>query len=163
MVQDSNTIDYCGQYEYAVVARIPHQLSHTLRSSASIDRRKERNVSAFDARKFARHLRAAREEAGLTQPELAKRSSPSHLRGVSTPYISLLERAIQDGRPGDAILESLAWGLQRDIAEIRSWAGILPAPDWSTTLKAIEQDRNLSESDKELISDIYLRLVPPRA
>lgn len=118
-------------------------------------------MSRFDAKHFANRLRAAREEKGFSQRELADRSSPEHLRGISVPYISLLERAGQDARPGDEYLESLAWGLQLDTSVLRDWAGIEPAPDWSTTLKAIEQDRNLTEPDKALFKEFYLRLVPP--
>ena len=119
-------------------------------------------MSAFDAKKFAKHLRSAREELGITQAELGARTGAPHLRAVSVPYISALERAMQKGRPSDPFLVALAWGLKKDPNELREWAGIEPAPDWSPTLKAIKADRNLSEEDQELISDIYLRLAPSR-
>ena len=119
-------------------------------------------MSAFNAKEFARHLRDARQEMGLTQKEFAARCSPEHLTGISVPYISLLERGQQDARPSVPFLESIAWGLRRDISEVREWAGVEPAPDWSSTLQAIAKDRNLSEPDKQLFSDFYLRIVPPR-
>lgn len=118
----------------------------------------------FSPKSFGRQLRNAREELGITQEEMSARSRVGDdTKGISEPYISLLERGLQEGRPTDEYLTKIARALGKDELEVKAWAGITPHPDWSTTLRAIELDRNLTRADKDLISAIYLRIAPPRA
>ena len=119
-------------------------------------------LSTFDPKSFGRKLRAAREEAELTQTELSLRSAnpldPSDR--ISTPYISALERGERDSRPSDPMLSALARGLRhKDAWTVRDWAGIEKDPDWATTPHAIRSDRNLNPGDQDLMIRFYYRLV----
>lgn len=140
---------------------LTHQTLIGVRAS---DRLERTTVSRFDPKKFGRKLRAAREELGITQEELKKRSVIKDFDevGISIPYISMLERGEAKGPPTGEYLEKFSRALNIDINVVKEWANIVPAPDWSATLKAIEADRNLTEEQREIISRLYLQLVPQR-
>lgn len=119
------------------------------------------NMRQFDPKAFARALRTAREDRELSQRELSQRSvaADDPADRISEPYISVLERAQQDGRPSEKMLDAIARGLHIDIWDVRGWAGIERAPAWATTLRAIQDDPALSDDDKVLFEAIYRRMV----
>ena len=119
------------------------------------------DMRQFDPKAFARALRTAREERELSQRELSQRSvaADDPADRISEPYISVLERAQQEGRPSDKMLDAIARGLHIDTWEVRGWAGIERAPAWATTLRAIQDDPALSDDDKVLFESIYRRMV----
>lgn len=120
-------------------------------------------MSTFDPKSFGRKLRAAREALELTQQELAARSAslgdPDGTT-ISTPYISALERFERTTRPSDPMLDAMARGLgHQDSYEVREWAGMARASDWTPLLRAINTDKSLHAKDKKLLTEIVYRLV----
>ena len=117
-------------------------------------------MSTFDPKAFGRKLRAAREEAELTQGELSQRSTvvgDGTQQRISVAYISALEVGRSKSRPSHAYLDAIARGLRhKDSWTVYEWAGIEKDPDWSTTLRAISRDPNLTPQRRKLMQDIYL-------
>lgn len=117
-------------------------------------------MSKFDPHSFGRKLRAAREELELTQAEMSLRSistrDPSDR--ISSPYISTLERGERSTRPSEPMLDAISRGLGHDDPWIvREWAGLERAPDHTTTLRAIANDRSLRPKDRRLFTELYMR------
>ena len=120
-------------------------------------------MSTFDKRAFGRKLRAAREEAELSQIALADRSVSGDgdgQRPISEAYVSTLERGAGGGRPSDGILLAIARGLHiTDPWVVREWAGVERTPNWARALQAINADPALPEPLKKLLADIYMVFV----
>lgn len=123
-------------------------------------------MSTFDPRSFGRHLRAAREEVQLTQQQMSIRSRldpDDPTTGISTAYWSALERAERDTRPSDFFLEAISRALRHsDLWVVREWAGMEREPDFSSTLRAINRDSALTDSDKQLFRALYMRFAGRR-
>jgi transcriptional regulator with XRE-family HTH domain len=119
-------------------------------------------LSVFDPKRFGRELRNAREQLDLTQREMTVRSRTDPddpATGISLPYWSALERMERTTRPSEFYLDAISRALRHsDLWIVRGWAGLERMPDYSTTLRAINRDQALTDGDKVLFRNLYLRL-----
>lgn len=98
----------------------------------------------------------------MTQGEMSIRSrenpdDPS--TGISLPYWSALERMERTTRPSEVYLDAISRALRhQDLWIVREWAGLQREPNYSSTLRAINRDKSLTDSDKTLFRSLYMRL-----
>jgi transcriptional regulator with XRE-family HTH domain len=92
-------------------------------------------------------IREQRERSALSLRKLAERA------GISNPYLSQIERGLR--KPSADILKSLARALSISAETLYERAGLLerrPAPDVEA---AIDNDPNLTPSQKQALQEIY--------
>jgi transcriptional regulator with XRE-family HTH domain len=78
----------------------------------------------------------------------------SELAGISNPYLSQIERGLR--KPSAEILQSIARGLAISAETLYVRAGILDERDGDHDLLSyIHRDRNLTESQKQALIEIY--------
>jgi len=79
----------------------------------------------------------------------------SELAGISTPYLSQIERGLR--RPSAEILQQIAKALRISAETLYVQAGILEKPDGNTDLaRYILSDHHLTEEQKQALMRIYL-------
>ncbi len=112
----------------------------------------------MDGNRIGDRLKEYRKSLGLSQADLARKSS------VSAAYVSELESGLGK-RPSGEILLRLANALEVTIADllgqdIRPGDGDPPVPDPS--LLEFARERRLPRSDVEMLASIRFRGDPPR-
>lgn len=102
---------------------------------------------------FGRLLKRHRQEAGLSQADLARAS------GISAGHIATIETGARGHQPGRDTVISLAEALGTDLGEMLTSAG-LPAPTEhdsvaNEVVAAIRRDRFLSSDRKATLIQLY--------
>lgn len=105
-------------------------------------------------------IRAIRQEAGLSQKEVAKAA------GIDQSYLSMIE-SDQRHNPGTRIMARLAQALQVSLDELAARAGYLPSPEPVDPLsqRAMRLFRQLPRWRQEDVVaqlELYLRLKEQR-
>jgi transcriptional regulator with XRE-family HTH domain len=93
------------------------------------------------------YIRRQREGAEVSLRQLAK------VAGISNPYLSQIERGLR--KPSAEILAQIATGLRISAEALYVRAGILEARDHSPVLDAVAADPDLTERQKQVLTDIY--------
>jgi transcriptional regulator with XRE-family HTH domain len=93
------------------------------------------------------YIRRQREGAEVSLRQLAK------VAGISNPYLSQLERGLR--KPSAEILAQIATGLRISAEALYVRAGILEPREYSPVLDAVTADPDLSERQKQVLTDIY--------
>src|SRR3954452_20161869 len=93
------------------------------------------------------YIRRQREGAEVSLRELAK------VAGISNPYLSQIERGLR--KPSAEILGQIATGLRFAAEALYVGAGILEPREHSPVLDALASDTELTERQKQLLTDIY--------
>jgi len=93
------------------------------------------------------YLHEQRLAAKLSLRQLAEQT------GVSNPYLSQIERGLR--KPSAEILAQIATGLRISAEALYVRAGILEARDHSPVLDAVAADPDLTERQKQVLTDIY--------
>ena len=93
------------------------------------------------------YIRRQREGAEVSLRQLAK------VAGISNPYLSQIERGLR--KPSAEILAQIATGLRISAEALYVRAGILEPRESSPVLDAVEADPDLSERQKQVLTDIY--------
>jgi transcriptional regulator with XRE-family HTH domain len=97
-------------------------------------------------------IRQQRERANLSLRRLADSA------GISNPYLSQIERGIR--KPSAEILSRLSRALEISANSLYSRAGLLDEDLQSPTMsEAIDADLRLSQSQKQVLLDMYKALV----
>ena len=93
------------------------------------------------------YIRRQREGAEVSLRQLAK------VAGISNPYLSQIERGLR--KPSAEILAQIATGLRISAEALYVRAGILEPREYSPVLDAVAADPDLSERQKQVLTDIY--------
>jgi transcriptional regulator with XRE-family HTH domain len=93
------------------------------------------------------YIRRQREGAEVSLRQLAK------VAGISNPYLSQIERGLR--KPSAEILAQIATGLRISAEALYVRAGILEPREYSPVLDAVTADPDLSERQKQVLTDIY--------
>jgi transcriptional regulator with XRE-family HTH domain len=93
------------------------------------------------------YIRRQREGAEVSLRQLAK------VAGISNPYLSQIERGLR--KPSAEILAQIATGLRISAEALYVRAGILEAREHSPVLDALSSDPELTERQKQVLTDIY--------
>jgi transcriptional regulator with XRE-family HTH domain len=93
------------------------------------------------------YIRKQREGAQVSLRQLAK------VAGISNPYLSQIERGLR--KPSAEILAQIATGLRISAEALYVRAGILEPRVASPVLDALAGDPDLSERQKQVLTDIY--------
>lgn len=93
------------------------------------------------------YIRRQREGAEVSLRQLAK------VAGISNPYLSQIERGLR--KPSAEILAQIATGLRISAEALYVRAGILEPRESSPVLDAVAADPDLSERQKQVLTDIY--------
>ncbi|MHC1561969.1 helix-turn-helix domain-containing protein [Actinomycetospora sp. C-140] len=93
------------------------------------------------------YIRRQREGAEVSLRQLAK------VAGISNPYLSQIERGLR--KPSAEILAQIATGLRISAEALYVRAGILEPREHSPVLDAVAADPDLSERQKQVLTDIY--------
>ena len=93
------------------------------------------------------YIRKQREGAQVSLRQLAK------VAGISNPYLSQIERGLR--KPSAEILAQIATGLRISAEALYVRAGILEPRVASPVLDALAGDPELSERQKQVLTDIY--------
>jgi transcriptional regulator with XRE-family HTH domain len=93
------------------------------------------------------YIRRQREGAEVSLRQLAK------VAGISNPYLSQIERGLR--KPSAEILAQIATGLRISAEALYVRAGILEPRDHSPVLDAVAADPDLTERQKQVLTDIY--------
>ena len=93
------------------------------------------------------YIRTQRENAKVSVRQLAR------VAGISNPYLSQIERGLR--KPSAEILAQIATGLRISAEVLYVRAGILEARAASPVLDALLSDPELTERQKQVLSDIY--------
>jgi transcriptional regulator with XRE-family HTH domain len=93
------------------------------------------------------YIRRQRESAEVSLRQLAK------VAGISNPYLSQIERGLR--KPSAEILAQIATGLRISAEALYVRAGILEPREYSPVLDAVAADPDLSERQKQVLTDIY--------
>ena len=102
-------------------------------------------VSAVET--IGTYIRAQRESAQFSLRQLAR------VAGISNPYLSQIERGLR--KPSAEILAQIATGLRISAEVLYVRAGILEARVASPVLDALLGDPELTERQKQVLSDVY--------
>jgi transcriptional regulator with XRE-family HTH domain len=93
------------------------------------------------------YIRRQREGAEVSLRQLAK------VAGISNPYLSQIERGLR--KPSAEILAQIATGLRISAEALYVRAGILEPRESSPVMDAVAADPDLSERQKQVLTDIY--------
>ena len=93
------------------------------------------------------YIRRQREGAEVSLRQLAK------VAGISNPYLSQIERGLR--KPSAEILAQIATGLRISAEALYVRAGILEPREHSPVLDALASDTELTERQKQVLTDIY--------
>jgi transcriptional regulator with XRE-family HTH domain len=93
------------------------------------------------------YIRRQREGAEVSLRQLAK------VAGISNPYLSQIERGLR--KPSAEILAQIATGLRISAEALYVRAGILEPREYSPVLDAVAADPDLTERQKQVLTDIY--------
>jgi transcriptional regulator with XRE-family HTH domain len=93
------------------------------------------------------YIRRQREGAEVSLRQLAK------VAGISNPYLSQIERGLR--KPSAEILAQIATGLRISAEALYVRAGILEPREHSPVLDALSSDPELTERQKQVLTDIY--------
>ncbi|PVZ10041.1 helix-turn-helix protein [Actinomycetospora cinnamomea] len=93
------------------------------------------------------YIRRQREGAEVSLRQLAK------VAGISNPYLSQIERGLR--KPSAEILAQIATGLRISAEALYVRAGILEPREYSPVLDALAADPDLTERQKQVLTDIY--------
>jgi len=93
------------------------------------------------------YIRRQREGAEVSLRQLAK------VAGISNPYLSQIERGLR--KPSAEILGQIATGLRISAEALYVRAGILEPREHSPVLDALASDTELTERQKQVLTDIY--------
>src|SRR5579862_7623658 len=99
-----------------------------------------------------------REQRDLSRLSLRRLSD---LAGISTPYLSQIERGLR--KPSAEILQQIAKALRISAETLYERAGLLEAGgDRGDTVTAILRDPDLSEDARQTLLKVYLSLRAPQ-
>lgn len=109
--------------------------------SGSIDK------AADIASDIGEYIKQQRNSAKISLRQLSK------LAGVSNPYLSQIERGVRN--PSADVLQQIANGLRISAEALYVQAGFLQPPHGGPVLDAIRADEELTERQKQVLSEIY--------
>jgi len=96
-------------------------------------------------------IRQQRERSAISVRKLAERA------GISNPYLSQIERGLR--KPSAEILKRIARGLSVSAESLYERAGLLEGRDAPEVEDAIEADPELTERQKQALTQIYRSFV----
>ena len=96
-------------------------------------------------------IRQQRERSAISIRKLAERAD------ISNPYLSQIERGLR--KPSAEILKRIARGLSVSAESLYERAGLLEGRDTPDVEDAIEEDPELTERQKQALTQIYRSFV----
>ena len=96
-------------------------------------------------------IRQQRERSAISLRKLAERA------GISNPYLSQIERGLR--KPSAEILKSIARALSISAETLFERAGLLEGREHADIESAIHADTQLSEHQKQALTEIYRSFV----
>jgi transcriptional regulator with XRE-family HTH domain len=96
-------------------------------------------------------IRDQREHSAMSLRKLAETA------GISNPYLSQIERGLR--KPSAEIMKSIARALHIRAESLYEKAGLLEGVERPTVVDAIDGDSELTQSQKQALTEIYLSFV----